>query len=171
MSAKRHIRNEQFSNIHAHSLQELDVGDTLKLQTQVGSYLRCYYKTVGLWNLWGTDYVRINDINLVMVRDHLFLHRLLPVTDTAYYPKTEAVSSYSSQPDQRQHSECGPSTSESVPGNETSNIFWNFEIQTDHSLQIRKPELVLIYKKRICRLFAVLADHRLEIKAKNWINT
>ena len=57
---------------------------------------------------------------------------------------------------------------ESVLENETHKILWNFEIQTDHLILARKPDLVINLKKRggICQIvdFVVLADHRLEIK-------
>ena len=36
---------------------------------------------------------------------------------------------------------------EYVRENETHNILWEFEIQTDNSISARKPNLALIYKK------------------------
>ena len=42
---------------------------------------------------------------------------------------------------------------ESVVENETHKIFWNFEIQTDPLIRVRKPDLRLIKKKKsICRI-------------------
>ena len=56
---------------------------------------------------------------------------------------------------------------EPVRENETHKILWDFEIQTDHLIPARRPDLVLINKKRkTCRIvdFAVPADHRVKIK-------
>ena len=56
---------------------------------------------------------------------------------------------------------------ESVLENETHKILWDFEIQTDHQIPARRPDLVMINKKeRICHLvdFAVPADHRVKLK-------
>ena len=56
---------------------------------------------------------------------------------------------------------------ESVLENETHKILWDFEIQTDHLITARRPDLVLINKKeRICHLvdFSVPADHREKLK-------
>ena len=50
---------------------------------------------------------------------------------------------------------------------------WDFEIQTDHLILVRRPELVLSQKnKRIYHLidFAVRADHRMKIKGNEKIN-
>ena len=38
---------------------------------------------------------------------------------------------------------------EAVLENETQIILWDFEIQKDHSVQARKPDLVSIRKKRM----------------------
>ena len=56
---------------------------------------------------------------------------------------------------------------ESVLENETHKILWDFEIQTDHLITARRPDLVLINKKkRTCHIvdFAVPADHRVKLK-------
>ena len=56
---------------------------------------------------------------------------------------------------------------ESVLENETHKILWDFEIQTDHLITARRPDLVLINKKeRTCHSvdFAVPADHRVKLK-------
>ena len=68
---------------------------------------------------------------------------------------------------------------ESAPENETHKDLWDFEIQTDHLISARRPDLVRIEKKkkkekrkkkrkkdRPCRIvdFAVRAHHRLRIK-------
>ena len=51
-------------------------------------------------------------------------------------------------------------------------IVWDFEIQTEHLIPIRRldPELI---KKRICHLvdFAVPADYRVKIKENEKINS
>ena len=56
---------------------------------------------------------------------------------------------------------------ESVLENETHKILWDFEVQTDHLIPARRPNLVLIDKKRkACHLVdsAVPADHRVKMK-------
>ena len=56
---------------------------------------------------------------------------------------------------------------ESILENETHKILWDLEIQRDHLVPIRRPELVLMKKKKkICCLvdFAILAEHRMKIK-------
>ena len=56
-----------------------------------------------------------------------------------------------------------------VQENDTHKLLWDFEIQTDHLISARRPDLITIYKKkRICKIvvYAVLADHR--IKLKEW---
>ena len=43
---------------------------------------------------------------------------------------------------------------ESVLENETNEILWDFEIQMDHPILVRKPDQVLINEKeRACHLF------------------
>ena len=37
---------------------------------------------------------------------------------------------------------------ESVLENETHKILWDFELQTDHLIKTRRPELVTVNKKR-----------------------
>ena len=56
---------------------------------------------------------------------------------------------------------------ESVLKNETRKILWDFEIQTDHLISARRPDLIIINnKERTCRIveFAVWADHRVKLK-------
>ena len=56
---------------------------------------------------------------------------------------------------------------EYVPENEANKIFWDFEILTDHPIQTRIPDFILIYKKkRNCHFadFAELLDNRVEAK-------
>ena len=53
--------------------------------------------------------------------------------------------------------------------NETHKLPWDFEIQTNHQISARRPDLIIINKKkRTCRIvdFAVPADHR--VKLKEW---
>ena len=53
----------------------------------------------------------------------------------------------------------------SVQENDTHKLQWNFNIQTDHLIPARRPELIIINKKKkekkICKVvdFAVPADH------------
>ena len=51
--------------------------------------------------------------------------------------------------------------------NNTHKLLWDFYIQTDHLISVRRPDLIIINKKkRICKIvdFAVLADHRIKLK-------
>ena len=55
-------------------------------------------------------------------------------------------------------------------GNETHNLLSYCEIQTDHQMSARRPDLVIIYKeKRTCRVMdlSVSADHRVKLKKKD----
>ena len=48
----------------------------------------------------------------------------------------------------------------------THKLLWDFDIQTDHLISARKPDLIIINKKeRICKIidFAVLADHIIKL--------
>ena len=54
-----------------------------------------------------------------------------------------------------------------VPENDTHKLLWDFNIQMDHLILARRPDLIIIDKKtRICKIvnFAVLADHRINLK-------
>ena len=58
---------------------------------------------------------------------------------------------------------------ESVLENEMHKILWDFEIQMDHLISARRPDLVLIKKnkkKQTCHLVdsVILVDYRVEIK-------
>ena len=52
----------------------------------------------------------------------------------------------------------------------THKILWDFNIQTDHLISARRPDLIIINnkkkKKRICKIvdFAVPADHKINLK-------
>ena len=52
--------------------------------------------------------------------------------------------------------------------NATHKLLWDFDIQTDHLIPARRPDLIIINnkKKRTCKIvdFAVLADHRIKLK-------
>ena len=51
--------------------------------------------------------------------------------------------------------------------NDTHKIQWDFNIQTDHLMLARRPDLIIINKrKRISKIvdFAVPADHRINLK-------
>ena len=61
---------------------------------------------------------------------------------------------------------------ESVLQNEGYKIFWGFSIQTDHVIEARRPDLVLVCKKeRSCKTidFAAPGDSRIETKEKDKI--
>ena len=51
--------------------------------------------------------------------------------------------------------------------NDTHKLLWDFNIQTNHLISARRPDLIIINKK-ISKIvdFAVPADHR--IKLKEW---
>ena len=49
----------------------------------------------------------------------------------------------------------------------THKLLWDFGIHTDHLISARRPDLIIINKKkRTCKIvnFAVLADHRIKLK-------
>ena len=54
--------------------------------------------------------------------------------------------------------------------NDTHKLLWDFDIHTDHLILARRPDLIIINKKkrkkRICKIvdFAVPADHRIKLK-------
>ena len=55
-----------------------------------------------------------------------------------------------------------------VLANDSHKLLWDFNIQTDHLIPIRRPVLIIINKKkkRICKIvdFAVSADHWINLK-------
>ena len=58
---------------------------------------------------------------------------------------------------------------ESLLENEDYKILWNFSIQTDHVIEARRPDLVVVDKKeRSCEIidFAVPGDGRIEGRRK-----
>ena len=53
--------------------------------------------------------------------------------------------------------------------NDTHKLLWDFDIQTDHLISARRPDLIIIYKKKkekICKIvdFAVPTYHRIKLK-------
>ena len=51
--------------------------------------------------------------------------------------------------------------------NDIHKLLWDFNIQTDHLIPARKPDLIIINKKkRNCKIvdFAIPADHRINLK-------
>ena len=55
----------------------------------------------------------------------------------------------------------------SVQENDTYKLLWGFDIQMDHQISARRPDLIIInQKKRICKIvhFPVPADHRIKLK-------
>ena len=58
-------------------------------------------------------------------------------------------------------------TNKPVLENETHKLVWDFEIQTDHKISARRPDLLIINKKkRTCRIVdsADPSNHRLKLK-------
>ena len=49
--------------------------------------------------------------------------------------------------------------------NDTHKLRWDFDVQTDHLISTKRPDLIIINKKT-CRIvdFAVPADHRIKPK-------
>ena len=55
----------------------------------------------------------------------------------------------------------------SVLENDMHKLLWDFNIQMDHLIPARRPDLIIINKKkRICKIvnFAIPADHRINLK-------
>ena len=54
----------------------------------------------------------------------------------------------------------------SVLENDTHKLLWDFDIQTDHLILARRPDLVINKKRRTCKIvdFAVPVDHRIKLK-------
>ena len=55
----------------------------------------------------------------------------------------------------------------SILENDTHKLLWDFNIQMDHLISARKPDLIIIKKKkRTCKIvdFAVPADHRIKLQ-------
>ena len=52
--------------------------------------------------------------------------------------------------------------------NDSHKLLWDFNVQTDHLIPARRPDLIIINdkKKRICKIvnFGVPADHRINLK-------
>ena len=48
--------------------------------------------------------------------------------------------------------------------NDTHKLLWNFDIQTDHLITARRPDLIIINHKKKIVDFAALADHRIKLK-------
>ena len=51
--------------------------------------------------------------------------------------------------------------------NDSHKLLWDFNIQTDHLIPARRPDLIIINKKkRTCKIvrFAVPADYRIKLK-------
>ena len=56
---------------------------------------------------------------------------------------------------------------EPVLENNTHKLLWDFDIHTDHLISARRPDQIIINKKkRTCKIvdFAVPADHRIKLK-------
>ena len=55
-----------------------------------------------------------------------------------------------------------------VPENDTHELLWDFDIQTDHLISVKRQDLInkKKKKKKICKIFnfAVPADHRIRMK-------
>ena len=58
-------------------------------------------------------------------------------------------------------------TSAPVQENDTHKLLWDFDIQTDHLISARRPDVIVINKnKRFSKIvdFAVPANHRIKLK-------
>ena len=48
---------------------------------------------------------------------------------------------------------------------DTHKLLWDFDIHTDHLISLRRPDLIIINKKReFAKLLILLADHRMKLK-------
>ena len=54
----------------------------------------------------------------------------------------------------------------SVLKNDTHKLLWDLDIPTDHLISARRPDLIIINKKREFVNFAVPADHRMKMKER-----
>ena len=48
-------------------------------------------------------------------------------------------------------------------------MLWDFEVQTDHHIEARRPDLIIVDKeKNTCQIvdFAIPVDHRVEMKKR-----
>ena len=48
-------------------------------------------------------------------------------------------------------------------------LLWDFEVQTDHHIEARRPDLIIVDKeKKTCQIvdFAIPGDHRVEMKER-----
>ena len=55
----------------------------------------------------------------------------------------------------------------SVLENDTHKLLWDFDIQTNHLISARRPDFIIINKKKRTRkivAFAVPVDHRIKLK-------
>ena len=57
----------------------------------------------------------------------------------------------------------------SVLENDTHKLLWDFDIQTDHLISARRPDLIIINKKKKKKIykivdFAVPVDHKIKLK-------
>ena len=67
---------------------------------------------------------------------------------------------------------CNMQNSAPVLENETRTLLWDFNIQTDHLISSRRPDLIIINKRKrehfflTCKIvdFAVPADHKMKLK-------
>ena len=58
---------------------------------------------------------------------------------------------------------------ESVLENYKSQVLWDFEVQKDHHIEAKRPDLIIADKERnTCQIvdFAIPGDHRVEMKEK-----
>ena len=58
---------------------------------------------------------------------------------------------------------------ESALKNKPHKLLWYFEIQTDYLISARRPDLIIINKKRrTCRIvdFTITANHRVKLKER-----
>ena len=59
-----------------------------------------------------------------------------------------------------------------ITENEKFKILWDFTVQTDHIVEARRPDMMIIDKEnKLCLIvdFAVPSDHRIEIKEREKI--
>ena len=97
--AKRHIANEKYYNPHSRPLRELEIGQSVQIQNQIGSYPRRWTKTGRVVERLGNRqyHIRVDGSNRVTRRNRRFLREIDPVVDTQCLPPSEDIPMISDQ--------------------------------------------------------------------------
>ena len=87
--ARRHMRNKQYYNEHSRPLQELQVGDFVRVQNQDGHYPRRWTKTGRIVETRGNRQyqIRVDGSNRITLRNRRFIRRIHPVLNGPNLPE------------------------------------------------------------------------------------